>query len=77
MDFMSDQLACLLTVIDVFTREALAIEVGQKLRGEHVANALNRLVYLRGKLKTVFCDNGPEFTEQVTTKITKLKLVPF
>lgn len=70
MDFMSDQLACgakirLLTVIDVFTREALAIEVGPKLRGGHVANALNRLVYLRGKPKTVFCDNGAEFTGQI------------
>lgn len=63
---MSDQLACgakirLLTVIDVFTREALAIEARAKLRGEHVANVLNRLVYLRSKPKTVFCDNGPEY----------------
>ena len=41
LDFMADQLADgrrfrLLTVIDVFTREALAIEVGQRLRGEDV-----------------------------------------
>ena len=67
---MSDRLACgtkirLLTVIDVFTREALAIEVGPKLRGEHVANVLNKLVYLRGKPRMVFCDNGPEFTGQI------------
>lgn len=70
MDFMSDQLASgakirLLTVIDVFTRKALAIEVGHRLRGENVANTLNRLVYLHGKPKAVFCDNGAEFTGQI------------
>jgi putative transposase len=55
----------LLTVIDVFTRESLAIEIGARLRGEHVASVLNRLVYLRGKPETVFCDNGAEFTGQI------------
>jgi putative transposase len=70
MDFVHDQLAGgsklrLLTVIDVFTREALAIEVGPRLRGEHVAAVLNRLVYLRGAPKAVFCDNGAEFTGQI------------
>ncbi len=70
MDFVHDQLADgsklrLLTIIDVFTREALAIEVGSRLRGEHVAVVLNRLVYLRGAPKAVFCDNGAEFTGQI------------
>jgi putative transposase len=70
MDFVHDQLAGgsklrLLTVIDVFTREALAIEVGSRLRGEHVAAVLNRLVYLRGAPKAVFCDNGTEFTGEI------------
>lgn len=45
MDFVSDQLADgrkfrALTVVDVFTREALAIEVGPRLRGEHVVARL-------------------------------------
>lgn len=70
MDFVHDNLANgsklrLLTVIDVFTRESLAIEIGARLRGEHVASVLNRLVYLRGKPETVFCDNGAEFTGQI------------
>lgn len=70
MDFVHDQLADgskprLLTVIDMFTREALAIEAGPKLRGEHVAGVLNRLVYLRGAPKAVFCDNGAEFTGRI------------
>jgi len=34
----------MLTVIDVYAREALAIEVGDRLRGEHAVTALNRLV---------------------------------
>jgi len=53
LDFVHDQLSCgakirLLTVIDVYSRECLAIEVGSRLRGEDVAKVLNRLVYLRG-----------------------------
>lgn len=62
MDFVHDQLANgsklrVLTVIDVFALEALVIEVGARLRGEHVATALNCLIYLRGASKAVFCDN--------------------
>jgi len=55
----------MLTVIDEYSRECLAIEVGSRLRGEHVAAVLNRLVYLRGVPRAVFCDNGAEFTGQI------------
>ena len=46
LDFVADQLANgtrfrALTVVDVFSREALAIEVGQRLRGEHVVVRTN------------------------------------
>ncbi|WP_281399907.1 IS3 family transposase [Microvirga zambiensis] len=51
-----------LTVMDVFTREGLAIEVGQRLRGEHVVEVLNRLVRQRGAPQYLFADNGAEFT---------------
>lgn len=51
-----------LTVVDVFSREGLAIEVGQRLRGEHVVQILNRLVAERGVPKYLFADNGAEFT---------------
>lgn len=67
LDFVHDQLADggkfrLLTVIDVFSREALAIEVGRHLRGEDVVGVLNRLVLERGAPKHLFADNGSEFT---------------
>jgi putative transposase len=32
-----------LTVLDNYTRESLAIEVGQSLKGEDVVNTLNRI----------------------------------
>jgi len=68
LDFVHDQLSCgpkirLLTVIDVYSRECLAIEVGSRLRGEDVARALNRLVYLRSASKAMFADFGAKFRE--------------
>jgi putative transposase len=67
MDLVADQLADgrklrALTVVDVFTREALCIRVGQKLRGEDVVDACNRLVAKRGAPARVFVDNGSEFS---------------
>ena len=41
-------------VCDVFTRECLAVVIGARIRGEHVASELNRLDYLRGKPETEF-----------------------
>jgi putative transposase len=70
LDFVHDQLSNgqkfrALTVVDIFSREALAIEVGQRLRGEHVVDVLNRLVQQRGAPKYLFADNGAEFTGQL------------
>lgn len=67
LDFVSDELGNgqrfrILTVVDVFNREALATEVGFRLRGEDVVKTLNRLVAQRGKPKYLFADNGSEFT---------------
>jgi putative transposase len=69
-DFVHDQLSNgqkfrALTVIDIYSREALAIEVGQRLRGEHVVAVLNRLVRQRGTPQYLFADNGAEFTGQL------------
>ncbi len=52
----------MLTVVDVFSREALSIEVGQRLRGEYVVDVLNRLVRRRGAPRYLFADNASEFT---------------
>ncbi len=70
LDFVADQLADgrrfrALTVVDVFTRECLAIEVGQSLKGEDVVAVLNRIRADRGTPKMLFCDNGAEFSSQI------------
>lgn len=67
MDFVADQLADgrklrTLTIIDLFTRECLAIEVGFSLRAEHVVAAVNRLENSRGLPERISCDNGSEFS---------------
>lgn len=61
-DFVHDQLSNgqkfrMLTVVDVFSREALAIEIGRRLRGGHVVKVLNRLVRQRGAPRYLFADN--------------------
>jgi putative transposase len=43
----------------------LAIEVGVRLRGEHVVEVLNRLLRQRGAPKYLFADNAAEFTGQL------------
>ena len=70
MDVVSDQLQDgtrfrSLTIVDVFTREAVAIDGGQSLKGQDVVQTLNRLKSSRGVPKVLFCDNGSEFTRQV------------
>lgn len=69
MDFVADQLADgkrfrSLTVVDIYTRECLAIEAEQRMKGEDVVRVLNRIKMHRGVPKMVFCDNGTEFTSQ-------------
>jgi putative transposase len=54
-----------LTIIDIYRHEALAMEVGQRLRGEHVVVVLNRLVQQRGAPGYLFADNGAELTGQL------------
>ena len=70
MDFVSDALLDgrrfrLLTVVDHFTHECLAIVTGQSLRGEHVAEAMMRLVAQRGRPEAIKVDNGSEFAGKV------------
>ena len=69
MDFMADQLFDgrrfrLLTIVDDFTRESLAIEVGQRLTGERVAEVLDRIGRVRGLPDRIRVDNGTEFTSR-------------
>ena len=50
-----------LTVVDTYTRECLAIEVGQSLKGEDVVRTLERITGQRGWPGTIKADNGSEF----------------
>lgn len=70
LDFVCDQLSTgerfrALTIVDVFTREALAIKVGRHLRSAHVVAVVDQLTRSRGKPIALLCDNGSEFTSQV------------
>jgi putative transposase len=70
LDFLSDALAWgrrirLLAVVDVYTREALAIEVDTSLPGLRVVQALERIVAERGAPEEILLDNGPELTSRV------------
>ena len=49
-----------LTVVDAFTREALAINVDQGIKSEQVVQAMTRIAMTRGAPKTIRAD-GPEF----------------
>ena len=70
MDFVADQLVSgtrfrALTIVDVYTREALAIAVGRRLKAEDVVGVCNRLVAKRGSPVRIFVDNGSEFSGRV------------
>ena len=50
-----------LVVIDEYTRECLALEVGRKFTGEHLIETLTDLLAIRGVPRFIRSDNGPEF----------------
>lgn len=56
------QVLKMLGVIDEYTRECLAIEVGASLRSQDVILVLSRLMWQYGKLAFIRSDNGAEFT---------------
>ena len=67
MDFVADQTSVgkkfrALTIVDVFTRECLAVEPGHKLGGNDVIRVLGAIAAKRGAPKRIYFDNGSEFT---------------
>lgn len=73
MDFVADALfdgrkLRMLTVVDLFSRECLAIDVGQSLKGEDVARVLTAITEARGLPCTIKSDNGSEFISKVMDK---------
>ncbi len=73
MDFVSDALfngrrIRALTVVDIFSREALAIRVGIKLTGADVIETLDDIAKERRLPERIKTDNGTEFTSLVYDK---------
>lgn len=72
-DFVHDrcannqQLKCL-TIVDEFTREALAIDVQGSIRSKRVIDVLSKLVSLHGAPRFLRSDNGPEFVSKAVLK---------
>jgi putative transposase len=69
MDFMADELFDgrrfrLLTRVEDFTRKSLAVEVGQRLTGDRVAEVLDRIGRGRDLSERIRVDNGTEFTSK-------------
>jgi putative transposase len=54
------KLKCL-TVVDEWTRESLAIDVGGSIRSKRVIEILAQLVSVHGAPRYMRSDNGPEF----------------
>ena len=66
MDFVTDSLFNghrfrSLTIVDNFSRECMAIEVGQHIKGEDVVRVIERIKSMCGVPKFIKVDNGPEF----------------
>ena len=71
MDFVSDQLSNgnkirILKVVDTYSRECLAAYVGKRLKAEDVTQVLTDICRRRPKPVRIHCDNGSEFSGQMT-----------
>ena len=69
MDFVVDGLGSgrmvrILTVVDAYTRECLALEADFSLGSGRVTRVLERAIAERGRPEQVRSDNGPEFTSR-------------
>lgn len=69
-DFLTDRTTDgrafrMLTVMDEYTRESLAIRVGRRLTAHDVIDELSKLMVVRGTPDHIRSDNGPEFTADV------------
>ncbi len=66
MDFVQDTLESgrvfrALTVVDVFTRESLAVHAAPSFSGSKVAQVIDAIAFGRGYPEQITMDNGPEF----------------
>lgn len=61
-----------LSVVDEFTRECLALEVGRSITACGVAEVLIGLFTTRGVPRHIRSDNGPEFIAQTIRRLSEL-----
>jgi putative transposase len=69
IDFVHDRMANgralrVLTVVDTFTRECLALEVDTSLPSRRVTRALDAVIAMRGRPGKIRLDNGTELTSR-------------
>jgi len=70
LDFAHDAVACgrrairVLSVVDAYTGECLALEVDTSFASRRVTRVLEAIVAERGQPRTIRCDNGPELTSR-------------
>ena len=69
LDFVHDVVECgrtirVLSVVDAFTRECLALEVDTSFASRRVTRVLDTIVAERGQPLAIRCDNGPELTSR-------------
>lgn len=75
-DFIFDRTANgrsvkILSIVDEFTRECLALEVSRKFKASDVIDVLADLFVIRGVPKHIRSDNGPEFVAQAIRRWLK------
>jgi len=87
LDFVHDAVECgrtirVLSVVDAYTRECLALEVDTSFASRRVTRALEQIASERGVPGSIRCDNGPELTSRhflawcVERKIELLHIQP-
>jgi putative transposase len=69
LDFAHDVIATgrvirVLSVVDAYTRECLALEVDTGFASRRVTRVLDEIIARRGKPLGIRCDNGPELTSR-------------
>ena len=55
----------LLNILEVFTKESLAMHVDTSINGRRVSEVLDQLSWTRGLPEVITVDNGPEFAVKV------------
>jgi putative transposase len=69
LDFVHDAVECgrairVLSVVDAYTRECLALEVDTSFASRRVTRVLDAIIAQRGMVGAIRCDNGPELTSR-------------